>query len=97
VDEIRESGLRLAVVGTTGAKVVRVRFFRHHSNSTTTAVRRKHVLTRYHRAKAKRTVIELGKSKQRKLRPGRYTIELKAGKSRSTLGRAATRRITITR
>ncbi|HEX2103942.1 MAG TPA: peroxidase family protein [Solirubrobacteraceae bacterium] len=81
-----------------GARVVRIRVFRlgGGARAAKAASRGKLVATAYRRTpQAKRYRFRLTERKLRNLRPGRYRIEVRAGRDRSKLGPVAMRSVTV--
>jgi Ca2+-binding RTX toxin-like protein len=82
-----------------GARVVRIRVFRLAGGPRAgrAAIRGQLVGTAFRATpKAKRYRFRLTEPQLRGLRPGRYLFEVRAGRSRSKLGPAATRSLTVT-
>ena len=84
-----------------GAKVVRIRVFRLGSSSSLSraASARGWLVATVFRAtpKAKRYRFRLTERKLRRLQPGRYRIELRAGRSRAVLGAPSNRTVQVRR
>jgi hypothetical protein len=85
-----------------GASTVAITLFRLNSQIKRTGKARQpssvHIATVYRRApKAKRYVFRLTERPFRHLKPGRYLVQVRVGTSRTALGPAASRQITIPR
>jgi hypothetical protein len=85
-----------------GASTVAITLFRLNSQIKRTGKARQpssvHIATVYRRApKAKRYVFRLTERPFRHLKPGRYLVQVRVGTSRTALGPAASRQITIRR
>ena len=97
------SSAPLAVSATVpaGASTVAISLFRLNSVIKRTSKARQkpssvHVATVYRKApKAKRYVFRLTEKPFRHLKPGRYLVQVRVGSSRTALGPAASRQITI--
>ena len=86
-----------------GATTVAISLFRLNSVVKRTAKAKSlpssvHIATVFRKTKgAKRYVFRLTEKPFRNLKPGRYLVMVRVGKSRTSLGPATTRQITITR
>ncbi len=92
---LRRRGLRLDIGLPTGARVVRIAVFRLRDG----AVTGRPLAVSYRTAPraARRLRVRLGRSVVRRLRPGAYVAEVRAGRTRAHLGGAVTLRFTVTR
>jgi hypothetical protein len=94
--------ITVAATVPAGATVLQVRVFRLIGSTTRAAAapksaRSKLIATVYRSTpKAKRYTFRLTENKLRHLEPGRYRVEVRAGKSRAALGPATARGITVT-
>ena len=85
-----------------GASTVAISLFRLNSVIKRTSARgrsrRVHIATVYRKTpKAKRYVFRLTEKPFRHLKPGRYLVQVRVGASRTALGPAASRQLTIRR
>jgi hypothetical protein len=103
VTALRAQGLPVTVRPRAGATTVRIRVFRvggvqGRAAAVTGKARAKRTLVAtVYRAtpKAKTYRFKLRERKLRGLKPGRYVVEIRAGKSRTRLGAASTRTIVV--
>jgi len=103
VTSLRAQGLPVTVRPRAGATTVRIRVFRvggvqGRAAAVTGKARAKRTLVAtVYRAtpKAKTYRFKLKERKLRGLKPGRYVVEIRAGKSRTSLGAASTRTIVV--
>jgi hypothetical protein len=102
VAALRAQGLPVTVRPQAGATTVRIRVFRIGGTQgraaavSAKAAKRQLVATVYRATtKAKTYRFRLKERKLRGLKPGRYVIEVRAGKSRTSLGTASTRTIVV--
>jgi hypothetical protein len=95
--------LTVAVNAPAGAGVVQIRVFRLTGATAGAAAarsgaRRKLVASVYRSTtKAKRYTFRLTEKRLRHLKPGRYLVEVRTGKSRAALGPATARTVTVTK
>jgi hypothetical protein len=94
LDQVQQAGLRVTVVAPTGTRVVRLQLF---AAPSTTGGKRRLIATVHRSIRAGRRTITLTRRELRKLAPGRYRLEVRAGKTRKKLGRAAARSFTVKR
>jgi hypothetical protein len=100
---LRAQGLPVTVRPQAGATTVRIRVFRVGGGPgrapavrAAAAAKRTLVATVYRATpKAKTYRFKLRERKLRGLKPGRYVVEIRAGKSRTSLGTATTRTIVV--
>jgi hypothetical protein len=97
------SPLRVTATVPAGANTVQISVFRLNAPAKRTSKNRRlrstsvHVGTVYRTtSKAKRYVFRLTEMRFRNLKPGRYLIQVRVGSSRTSLGPAMSRQITIT-
>ena len=101
--DLRADGIQVTVTPPAGARVLRFRIFRigatqaAAAKTRTTTRKAKPVTTLYRTTKgAKKMTVQLRGVELRKLRPGKYRLEMQAGKSTKKLGKAVTRTFTVT-
>jgi hypothetical protein len=99
---LRAGGLPVTVRPQAGATTVQIRVFRVGATQgraaavSAKAAKRQLVATVYRATpKAKTYRFRLKERKLRTLKPGRYVVEIRAGKSRTSLGTASTRTIVV--
>ena len=85
----RSAGLALTVSPSTGTELIRVRVRRAGSNRA--------VISTFKRAPRGRGKVRLTKQELRKLRPGRYVLELAPARSRTEVGTPVRRAFRVVR
>ena len=100
---VRRAPLAVSATRAGGASTVAISLFRLNSvikrtSRAPAAPSSVHVATVYRKTpKAKRYVFRLTEKPFRHLKPGRYLVQVRVGPSRTALGPAASRQITIRR
>ncbi len=97
---LRAQGVPVTVRTTAGQTTVRIQVFQVTGGQTVRAAaakaKRKLVATVFKTTKQAKTYrFQLKDGKLRRLKPGRYVVEVRAGKSRTRLGKAKSRTFTV--
>jgi hypothetical protein len=104
--KLREAGVTVEVIPAEGTKLIRLRIFKLSGNgrnrggratAATAAAKRTVVATVYRKVEGGRKTIKLTRRDLRRVKAGRYMLEVKAGTNRRTLGKSQTAQFRVAR